>query len=75
MPTETWIPPDGGYGWVVALASMGLNFIYCFGNGAFGVLYVAFMEVFDMNKSQGALLMVCQLIVYTVLGKSFLYIW
>ena len=46
------VPPDGGYGWVIMLASFVCNFIVdgvCF---SFGIFYLEFLDYFKESKSK-----------------------
>ena len=48
------LPPDGGWGWVVVIASLFINIIVdgvCF---SFGVFYVAFLDHFGESKGKTA---------------------
>ena len=48
-------PPDGGWGWVVVLASF-INHVIVDGVAfTFGIFYMEFMRYFESSKSQTAL--------------------
>ncbi|XP_075697296.1 monocarboxylate transporter 9 isoform X2 [Rhinoderma darwinii] len=47
-------PPDGGWGWVIILASFFIQFL-CYGSPlSVGVLYVEWLDVFDEGKGKTA---------------------
>ncbi|KAM3913112.1 monocarboxylate transporter 9 [Leptodactylus fuscus] len=47
-------PPDGGWGWVIVVASFFIQFL-CYGSPlAVGVLYVEWLDVFDEGKGKTA---------------------
>ncbi|KAG8552469.1 hypothetical protein GDO81_004542 [Engystomops pustulosus] len=47
-------PPDGGWGWIIVVASFFIQFL-CYGSPlAVGVLYVEWLEVFDEGKGKTA---------------------
>ncbi|XP_040293263.1 monocarboxylate transporter 9 [Bufo bufo] len=47
-------PPDGGWGWVIVLASFFIQFL-CYGSPlAVGVLFVEWLDVFDEGKGKTA---------------------
>ncbi|ELT97404.1 hypothetical protein CAPTEDRAFT_225236 [Capitella teleta] len=48
-------PPDGGYGWVIVLASFFVNFIADGCAYSYGVIYVELLRYFDESRSRTAL--------------------
>ncbi|XP_056385873.1 monocarboxylate transporter 9 [Hyla sarda] len=47
-------PPDGGWGWIIVLASFFIQFL-CYGSPlSVGVLYVEWLDVFDEGKGKTA---------------------
>lgn len=50
-PSEGWVPPDGGYGWVIAIACM---FVMVFAAQSFvdfGIFLLAFIEYYDVSTT------------------------
>lgn len=48
------VPPDGGYGWVIVVASFFANMIADGFGFSFGVLFAEFIEVFDASRAKTA---------------------
>ena len=50
-PSQGWVPPDGGYGWIIATACM---FIMVFAAQSFidfGIFLLAFIEYYDADTT------------------------
>ena len=62
-------PPDGGYGWIIALVVM-LNFFNCGVTFAsFGVLYKDLVEYFEEGIAQVGLLISLEAVLTNVSGN------
>lgn len=66
------MPPDGGWGWLVLLASVMVNFLIPGTVKSFGVLFVEFLEVFDASPAAAAWIPALCYFLYSSLGKTFL---
>ncbi|GIY80901.1 uncharacterized protein CEXT_122411 [Caerostris extrusa] len=76
------VPPDGGWGWMILLGTMTVNFVIIGHGKSFGVYFRKLMEEFDASPSRVAWLqslqisMFCFLSIFTkiefplLLGKS-----
>ncbi len=60
---------DQGYAWVALLGSTGLNIIVSMGFTGMGILYIAFIDYFNIKKSQVAWIGLCDAIVYPISGE------
>ena len=64
------IPPDGGYGWVVMLASFMVNVIVdgvCF---SFGIFYLEFLDYYGDSKAKTSVVGSVLNGMYLTMGKS-----
>lgn len=67
---EQLVPPDGGWGWLVLLASVMVNFLIPGTVKSFGVLFVEFLEVFDASPAAAAWIPALCYFLYSSLGKD-----
>lgn len=63
------VPPDGGWGWLVLVASITVNFLIPGTVKSFGVLFVEFLEVFDASPAAAAWIPALCYFLYSSLGK------
>ena len=66
---EDLVPPDGGWGWLVLLASVMVNLLSSRNSESFGVLFVEFLEVFVASPSAAAWIPALCYFLYSSLGK------
>ncbi|XP_003426396.1 monocarboxylate transporter 13 [Nasonia vitripennis] len=60
--------PDGGWGWAVLAAAIGINFLIPGTIKSFGVLYVEFLRVFEASPSQASWMPALCYFLYSSLG-------
>ena len=66
-----YVPPDGGWGWLVLFGSMLVNILIPGTIKSFGVLFVEFIEVFDASPSDAAWIPALCYFLYSSLGLFF----
>ncbi|XP_012251939.2 monocarboxylate transporter 13-like isoform X2 [Athalia rosae] len=62
------VPPDGGWGWLVLIAAVTVNFLIPGTVKSFGVLFVEFLEVFDASPAAAAWIPALCYFLYSSLG-------
>ncbi|CAL1261432.1 unnamed protein product [Larinioides sclopetarius] len=62
------VPPDGGWGWMVLLGTMTVNFVIIGHGKSFGVYFKKLMEEFDASPSRVAWLQSLQISVFCFLS-------
>ncbi|KAH0555482.1 hypothetical protein KQX54_019252 [Cotesia glomerata] len=67
-PKGEWIPPDGGWGWLVLLAAVMVNVLIPGTIKSFGVLFVEFLNVFKSGSTMAALIPAICYFLYSSLG-------
>lgn len=67
---ERLVPPDGGWGWLVLLASVMVNLLIPGTIKSFGVLFVEFLDVFDASPAAAAWIPSLCYFLYSSLGKN-----
>ncbi|CAG5075336.1 Similar to Slc16a12: Monocarboxylate transporter 12 (Rattus norvegicus), partial [Cotesia congregata] len=67
-PTGEWIPPDGGWGWLVLLAAVMVNVLIPGTIKSFGVLFVEFLSVFESGSAMAAWIPALCYFLYSSLG-------
>ncbi|XP_035739272.1 monocarboxylate transporter 1-like [Vespa mandarinia] len=67
-PEEELVPPDGGWGWLVLLASVLVNVLIPGMVKSFGVLFVEFRKVFDASPAAAAWIPALCYFLYSSLG-------
>lgn len=65
---EDLVPPDGGWGWLILLASVMVNLLIPGTVKSFGVLFVEFLEVFDASPAAAAWIPALCYFLYSSLG-------
>ncbi|XP_066591120.1 monocarboxylate transporter 13 [Prorops nasuta] len=65
---EDLVPPDGGWGWLVLLAAVAVNFLIPGTIKSFGVLFVEFIEVFKATNAEAAWIPALCYFLYSSLG-------
>lgn len=68
---EELVPPDGGWGWLVLLASVLVNVLIPGMVKSFGVLFVEFRKVFDASPAAAAWIPALCYFLYSSLGKTY----
>ncbi|XP_044741743.1 uncharacterized protein LOC123302738 [Chrysoperla carnea] len=63
-----WVPPDGGWGWLILLGSMMVNILVPGTVKSFGVLFVEFLEVFEASPAAAAWIPALCYFLYSSLG-------
>lgn len=61
--------PDGGWGWVILVSAIGINFLIPGTIKSFGVLYVEFIRVFEATPSQASWIPGLCYFLYSSLGE------
>ncbi|KAG8040360.1 hypothetical protein G9C98_000931 [Cotesia typhae] len=67
-PKGEWIPPDGGWGWLVLLAAVMVNVLIPGTIKSFGVLFVEFLNVFESGSAMAAWIPALCYFLYSSLG-------
>ncbi|EZA54469.1 Monocarboxylate transporter [Ooceraea biroi] len=62
------VPPDGGWGWVVLLSALVVNFLIPGTVKSFGVLFVEFLHVFKASSTAGSWMPALCYFLYSSLG-------
>ncbi|KAL0134602.1 hypothetical protein PUN28_001417 [Cardiocondyla obscurior] len=65
---EELVPPDGGWGWLVLLAAVMVNFLIPGTIKSFGVLFVEFLDVFNASPAAAAWIPSLCYFLYSSLG-------
>ncbi|XP_043788457.1 monocarboxylate transporter 12 [Apis laboriosa] len=65
---EDLVPPDGGWGWLILLASVMVNLLIPGTVKSFGVLFVEFLEVFNASPAAAAWIPALCYFLYSSLG-------
>lgn len=68
------VPPDGGWGWVVLMSALTVNFLIPGTVKSFGVLFVEFLQVFKSSPTAASWIPALCYFLYSSLGKIFILI-
>ncbi|XP_014297661.1 monocarboxylate transporter 13 [Microplitis demolitor] len=68
LPEGEWVPPDGGWGWLILLAAVMVNVLIPGTIKSFGVLFVEFLNVFEGGRSMAAWIPALCYFLYSSLG-------
>lgn len=71
MQEWEYVPPDGGWGWLVLLGSTLVNILVPGTVKSFGVLFLEFIEVFEATQREAAWIPSLCYFLYSSLGKSY----
>lgn len=65
----TWVPPDGGFGWMVLMGSLIVNILIPGMVKSYGVLFIEFLEVFEASPASAAWIPALSYWLYSSMGK------